>query len=283
MCKNPHMFFRGESSLEKKNYHKALFNLNPIAIYVWKEVENQLRLIDFNEAALKITEGKVRDFKGITLNEMYSNNPDILNDFITCLNLKKKITRNMSYKYKSTGKEKVLEVSYNFISPNYIFVFTKDITKQNSSESSLRKSEREKALILSSIAEHVVYQDTNHNIIWTNKAAANSVKMNVNDLIGKKCYKLWCNPDGPIKECPINICLKERVETEAEVKTIDGRVWYIKAYPVFDEYNKLIGAVEVTNEITQLRLTQIDLKESEKNIVKHIIALVFIKIYLLMI
>jgi len=53
-------------------------------------------------------------------------------------------------------------------------------------------------------------------------------------------------------------------EAEAEVETSDGRVWNIEGYPVFDENNKLIGAVEVTNEITQLRLAQRNLKISEK-------------------
>ncbi|MHA1670218.1 MAG: ATP-binding protein [Promethearchaeota archaeon] len=132
------------------------------------------------------------------------------------------------------------------------------------SENSLRKAEREKSLILSSIAELVIFQDTEHNIIWANKAAANSINMNVNDLIGKKCYSLWCNPDGPIKECPVQISLEKKIKAEAEITTPDGRVWNIKGYPVIDENNKLIGAVEVTNEITQLRLTQKHLKISEK-------------------
>ncbi|MHA1191687.1 MAG: ATP-binding protein [Promethearchaeota archaeon] len=141
------------------------------------------------------------------------------------------------------------------------------LKKSNSiSENSLREAEREKSLILSSIAEHVIFQDTNHNIIWANKAAADSINMNTNDLKGKKCYSLWCNPNGivPIKECPIQISLETKTEAEAEVKTTDGRVWHIKSYPVIDENDKLIGAVEVTNEITQLRLTQKNLKKSEK-------------------
>ncbi len=136
--------------------------------------------------------------------------------------------------------------------------------KKSISEDSLRKAEREKALILSSIAELVIFQDTNHNIIWANKAAADSIDMNIDDLKGKKCYSLWCNPEGPIKECPVQITLKNKIDAEAEVKTPDGRVWHIKSYPVIDENDKLIGAVEVTSEITQLRLTQEHLKKSEK-------------------
>ena len=139
--------------------------------------------------------------------------------------------------------------------------------KSNSiSENSLREAEREKSLILSSIAELVIFQDTNHNIIWANKAAADSINMNTNDLKGKKCYSLWCNPNGlvPIKDCPIQISLETKTESEADVKTTDGRVWHLKGYPVIDENDKLIGAVEVTNEITQLRLTQKNLKKSEK-------------------
>ncbi|MBY9009367.1 MAG: PAS domain-containing protein [Candidatus Lokiarchaeota archaeon] len=132
------------------------------------------------------------------------------------------------------------------------------------SKDSLKKAEREKTLILNSIVEHVIFQDTNHNIIRANKAAADSINMKVEDLIGKKCYSFWCNPDGPIKECPVHISLETKTEAEAEVKTPDGRVWHIKSYPVIDKNNKIIGTVEVANEITQLRLTQKNLKKSEK-------------------
>ncbi|NVL89829.1 MAG: hypothetical protein HWN69_02370, partial [Desulfobacterales bacterium] len=42
-------------------------------------------------------------------------------------------------------------------------------------EEALRKSEEERTIILETISEHVVYVDTNMKILWTNRAAADSV------------------------------------------------------------------------------------------------------------
>ncbi|MBN1221674.1 MAG: PAS domain-containing protein, partial [Candidatus Aminicenantes bacterium] len=61
----------------------------------------------------------------------------------------------------------------------------------------LKKSEYLKALILSSISELVIYQDTEQKIIWANKAAAESVGMTTDELAGRFCFKIWHGRKSP--------------------------------------------------------------------------------------
>ncbi|NVM20079.1 MAG: PAS domain S-box protein, partial [Candidatus Lokiarchaeota archaeon] len=43
----------------------------------------------------------------------------------------------------------------------------------------------------------------------------------------------------------------------------DGRLWFVKGYPVFNDNNKISGVVEITRDITERKLTEQKLKESE--------------------
>ncbi|MBN1223711.1 MAG: PAS domain S-box protein, partial [Candidatus Aminicenantes bacterium] len=51
---------------------------------------------------------------------------------------------------------------------------------------------------------------------------------------------------------------------KAEIASPDGRTWLIRGYPVVDPNGKMIGAVEVTLEITQRKQAEQALKESEE-------------------
>ena len=63
-----------------------------------------------------------------------------------------------------------------------------EITEHQQFEIMLQKSEREKSTILDAMSELVAYQDLNHNVLWTNRAAAASVYEKQENLVGRKCY-----------------------------------------------------------------------------------------------
>jgi PAS domain S-box-containing protein len=154
-----------------------------------------------------------------------------------------------------------------------IYGVTKDITGQKNAEEKLKESEKEKTIILESISELIVFQDINHQIIWTNKAASDSLNKSPEELIGQKCYELWNNSNEPCIDCPLTTILKTAKPAFLEKTTQDGRVWDIKGYPIIDETNKVIGFVEVTKEITEQRKTEqllIDKERFLSNVFKSI-------------
>lgn len=68
----------------------------------------------------------------------------------------------------------------------YALGIAHDISKRKQLEQALKKSEKEKSVILNSSPMHVLYQDMNHNIIWANKAACVSIKKD-NNPAGYPC------------------------------------------------------------------------------------------------
>jgi two-component system cell cycle sensor histidine kinase/response regulator CckA len=131
-----------------------------------------------------------------------------------------------------------------------IIVSVMDITERKQAEAALRGSEHEKAVILDSLSELVSYQDSELRIIWANRVAAESVSLPVDELVGQHCYEIWPRQSEPCVGCPVAKAIETGTLQDAEMTTPDGRVWYIKGYPVQGENGDVIGVVEVTLEIT---------------------------------
>jgi PAS domain S-box-containing protein len=135
-------------------------------------------------------------------------------------------------------------------------------------EEALRKIEQEKSAILNSMSELMVYQDMEHRILWSNKAAADSIGLSIEQLVGRRCYEMWHQSDKPCVGCPIAKARESGKPQEAEMATPDGRVWFVRGYPVRDADENLVGVVEVALEITERKRAEEALRESREKFQK---------------
>jgi len=141
-----------------------------------------------------------------------------------------------------------------------------DITEQILLQKHLRRSTEESRLILESISEHVVLQDTEHRIIWANAAAAQSVGASVEELEGRHCYEVWAQREERCPDCPVGRAIESGASERGELQTPDGRHWMVAGSPVADENGEVTGAVEVTLEITASKKAEQELRESEETL-----------------
>lgn len=123
------------------NQLKTIFHANPVPTYIWQKIEKDFKLIDYNDAALSITMGKIKDNLGITTRELFHNNLEIANEISECFLKKTTFELTMPYLYKTTGEKKHLSVKYSYITPDLVVVFTKDISEWQLTETALKESE----------------------------------------------------------------------------------------------------------------------------------------------
>lgn len=119
------------------------------------------------------------------------------------------------------------------------------------------------AIILDSMLEHVVYQDTENKLLWVNRAAAESVGLSPEELVGRYCYEVWHQRQQPCAGCPVVKARKTGQLEKAEITGRDGKVWLIQGNPVRDVNGNITALVEVTLEITEHKQAEEALKESE--------------------
>ncbi|MFX0019549.1 MAG: PAS domain S-box protein [Promethearchaeota archaeon] len=254
---------------ESEQKFKALFKYNPIPTYVWKKVDNSLTLIDYNDAAYKITNGGVKNFLGIKASDLYKDNPAVLKDLYRCANEKTLITKEINYLLHTTQKEKVLDVTYTFVPPDLVLAHTKDITEQKQAEELLIKNERFLSNVFSSIQDGICIIDKEYNIIRTNPTMEKWYPHMI-PIAGKKCYQVYQHRTQPCEDC---LCAKIYETCEPILKTIFRKgskaevlgILEIYTFPLFDrETGTVNGVIEYIRDVTEYKLAEQKLKESEE-------------------
>ncbi|TFG16910.1 MAG: hypothetical protein EU531_04865, partial [Promethearchaeota archaeon] len=170
---------------------KSVYIASPIPSYLWKKEEDGFYLVSFNKALDLLTKGEIKAYRGIKLSQIFDKESMISIDIHNSYNNKLNYCKEIEYSLGSTVKSKTFIATFMYIAPDLVVVFTEDLTKQKKIEKTLKKEEQEKTIILESISEHIVYQDLSNKILWTNKAAADSVGLKIHNLIGRKCYEIW--------------------------------------------------------------------------------------------
>ena len=135
-----------------------------------------------------------------------------------------------------------------------------DITERKRTEEALRRAEREKALILDSTAEMFAYYDTDLKVLWANRAAAEFIGGEPEEMVGHRCYEVWHNRTGVCDICPVVLARETGRSQEAEITAADGRIFFLRGYPVTDETGELIGLIEFAQDITDRKRAEQELR-----------------------
>ncbi|MBN1161342.1 MAG: PAS domain S-box protein, partial [Dehalococcoidales bacterium] len=153
---------------------------------------------------------------------------------------------------------------FSFRGKTVDIVILRDITDRKKVDEALKESEREKAAILNGVLELVTYQDRELRVIWANRAAGESVGISPEELVGHYCYEIWQNRSEPCIGCPLMECFATGQPYQGEMTSPDGRIWSVRSYPVRDENGSVIGATEITLEITARKQAEEALRESQE-------------------
>ncbi|GAB1534432.1 hypothetical protein ADMFC3_00630 [Geovibrio sp. ADMFC3] len=133
-----------------------------------------------------------------------------------------------------------------------------DITEKLKMMESLRKTEREKAIILDVMNECIVYFSVDMNIIWTSNNISKIEGMCDFSSGSSVCHEK--TDEGRCRLCPVFATLKTNKKESAEIKIRDKFFLFI-SHPVFGNLGELNGAVLVIIDITERKNLEIKLMD----------------------
>lgn len=139
----------------------------------------------------------------------------------------------------------------------------RDIELRETSES-LWRSESEKALILDSMSEMVIYVDEEMKIVWANKSAIEFAGMNNRQVLGFHCFEALHLRLEPCRGCPVVRAIETGRSQEERLSSTGGESWFVRGNPVRDLDGTVVGAVGVALDITEHKEAELALSESEE-------------------
>jgi PAS domain S-box-containing protein len=140
-----------------------------------------------------------------------------------------------------------------------------DITERKRAEEAVRRANKDWEETFYAIPDMIMVLDTQHRILRANKAMADSLGLVEQELIGKFCFELVHDGNGPPAFCPHSLLLKDGKEHSMEVfEPKPGRSLDVRVSPLWDETSKLIGSVHVVRDITEQKNLQKQLLQAQK-------------------
>ena len=252
---------------ESKEKFRAIYKEGPIPVYIWRFIDGEFILIDFNNAAIKITESGVKNYLGYKATEIYKDSKDIIEDLHQCLSQKIHIHRQMKYKYMTINKEKYLSVDYTYVYPDIVLVHTEDITERIEAIEKLKESEIKYREMINDL-DVGFYQVTLDGIMLNHNPAHNKIlEYDIGEsLIGKKVTDFWQNPElreAYVKDILNNDYAKNYI---CQSLTKDGKkvVVQLNSHLMRDKEGNPTGIEGTFIDITEKFELEKKLKESEK-------------------
>jgi PAS domain S-box-containing protein len=130
-------------------------------------------------------------------------------------------------------------------------------------EQSLREIEREQTTVLENLSDLIVYRDSDMVTRWASKSMANWHGMSQEQINGRVCYNARYGLDEPCKECHIIDAMKSGRRQELEKQLPGGRCWHVTVNPVFNDSGRVIGTIEVSQDITDRKKAREELEKSK--------------------
>ncbi len=229
------------------------FNNFPIPTYSWKRKDNDFILVNYNKAAEKITDGKIKDFMGMKFVEFYADQPQFIKDIQLCYESKKSVKREVFYTYKSTGKNKYLEVEYVYVPDDMVMVHTEDISQGKHADLALRESEQRYRLLFENAGEAIYTVDSNGVFRMMNKLAASYHGGEPDDFIGKTLWELYPKHTADKQFSYVSNTLASKEPQYFEEKAIVNgeKIWFETGiFPISGSQNEISTVLLVSHDTT---------------------------------
>jgi PAS domain S-box-containing protein len=138
---------KAENLLKQKELQSRLqFKGIPIPTFIFKHDNSDFKLVDYNDAAYKLTNSGIAKLVGKNISKLLIDRLEILKIFLECFNEKKSFTKEIKYRLFSTGETKIFSTKFAFIPPDYVLCHAEDITEKKQLEKSLQQSQKMAAI-----------------------------------------------------------------------------------------------------------------------------------------
>ena len=130
-----------EALRESEERFRAQYRSIPLPTFTWQRTDDDAILVDYNDAALKATQGKVSEHVGLKLEELRMHSPELADEIERCFAARGAAESEVSYCDDPTGDVRSFAVSCAFVPPDLVMVHFDDVTERNRAQAAARQRE----------------------------------------------------------------------------------------------------------------------------------------------
>ena len=127
----------------------------------------------------------------------------------------------------------------------------------------LKRSEREKSMIIDHIDTAIMLLDGREHLIKVNPAAAAITGKSEAELLAEPCYQNFCGCGPDFDKCPVSESFRTRRPAVLDVE-IGGRSYIASAVPVLDDDGEIINVIHTLVDVTNRKETEAKIRGSLK-------------------
>lgn len=125
--------------------------------------------------------------------------------------------------------------------------------------------------LFNAITDGITVIDSKCNILFINGSLTHFYGYETQEeLIGKKCYKIFRHKSRRCKDCPAMVVFESGKPEHMFSSSFDNHgteiFWEIQFYPIYDEKGNVEQVVEYTRNITREKVLERQIEESEKKL-----------------
>jgi PAS domain S-box-containing protein len=132
-----------EALRESEERFRVQFKATPVPIFSWRSVGDDFVLVDYNDAADRMTAHGIINLLGRRASQLYVDTPEVIEGMQSCFNQRTTIRKSGDFRLLSTGELKRLDVSFVFAPPDLVMIHTEDITERRQAELDKLEAERQ--------------------------------------------------------------------------------------------------------------------------------------------
>jgi len=148
---------------------------------------------------------------------------------------------------------------------NYVVESSKDITERKRMEWNLIQVKKEWESTFDAVTDHIYIRAPDYTVLKANKAVFDTYRLNPEDVIGEKCYKVFYNREKPCEGCEVAEALETKRPTFREKKV---PLWGVNShhycYPILNDEGDVVAIVDYSKDVTHLKSLEEQIIRSEK-------------------
>ncbi len=224
-------------------------------------------ILEGNLAFHRLLGYSIEDIAGLSIYDIVAHDRDSIDSNIEKIKEKKRCYIGQRNYRKKDGSLLDVEVYVNllfFENESILCSIARDITDRKRAEDALRKSEQEKTAVLDGLKNvSVEYLDPQMHIIWLNNAVQKHLGLSEDEIKGKCCFEVIQGIESSCPGCTALKALQTARPQEGELTTPDGKVWISHSNVIKNTNGDLVGVVHVAVNITERKMAEEALQESE--------------------